>query len=160
MTEAELVAKVRAFMRDNTATNALLDGEESDDTIILLCAEIGLDEFNYMPPVFTSYAITTFPYGTMLVMITVIKVLESAGILQSRNQLQYSDGGITVSVSDKTALYQSWIQLFLSRIWVQAQRIKKTVNIESCYGEVPSEYSAVNAMSYLQLRDEFLYDYY
>ena len=56
-----LVASVRAYIRDEANVNALLDGQETSDTLIELCAELALDDFNVTPPLIGNYTLDTHP---------------------------------------------------------------------------------------------------
>lgn len=136
-----IIASVRAFMRDNANVNALLDGEETSDTLVELCAELALDDFNVTPPLIGNYTLDTHPSKGLLMLGTVIWVLQSAGILQSRNQLDYAAGGVTVGSSNKTPLYQSWINAFLQVYETKKANLKKAINAEEAFGSISSEYA-------------------
>ena len=69
-------------------------------------------------------------------------LLFSSGILNSRNRLNYSAGGVQVNVSDKAGEYGNWINLLLSRYNQLKLQHKQHLNINS-YGEVRSEYAYV-----------------
>jgi hypothetical protein len=81
--------------------------------------------------------ITTFPSIYLLIHGGAIQALKSAGILQSRNQLEYSSGGITVRTFDKTQLYQSWILQFYQDFERKKLEYKKSSNIEGAWGAGP-----------------------
>jgi len=75
----------------------------------------------------------------------VINLLESAGLLMTRNHLTFSDGGIQVGISDKTPLYHAWIQLFRNDYESKKLRLKVAINIEQAWGGgVHSEYLWTN----------------
>src|SRR6056300_168271 len=97
----QFVTQVRQYLRDFPELNRLIDGEESSDRMIAWAAIDALDDINNTPPLIGAYTIDSFPYRSLLLRGTVIAVLESVGLLQTRNQINYNDGGIQVSASDK-----------------------------------------------------------
>lgn len=143
-TKAEAVAKVRQFMRDSANLNALLDGVETTDTEIEFALELALDDFNTSPPLIGNFRLESHPSQSLILTATVLWVLKSAGILQSRNQLDYASGGVTVATSNKTPLYQSWVNLMLQEYEAKKANLKKSLNAEMAYGGVHSEYVQIN----------------
>lgn len=138
------IATARAFIRDNPNTNALLDGQETDDTLIGLCLDLAMDDWNSSPPLIGNYALESHPSQSLILICTVLWILKSAGIMQSRNQLDYASGGITIATSNKTPLYQSWINLLMQEYEAKKANFKKAVNAEMAYGGISSEYVQVN----------------
>jgi hypothetical protein len=138
------VQTIRTFFRDFPELNRLITGVESSNRQIVWALADALDDFNTTPH-FTSYGLTNFPSSSLLIRGTAISLLESVGLLQTRNHLQFSDGGIQVGVSDKTPFIQSWIQLFRNSYEEKKQRIKIAINIENAWGGGTfSEYRFVN----------------
>lgn len=135
---------VRMFMRDHAELNRLIAGEESSNRQIAWAVFDALDEFNTDPP-FTGFGIKDFPSRHLLIRGTVISLLTSVGLLQTRNHLQFSDGGIQVGINDKTQFLQAWIQLLKGEYEGKKDRLKKSINIESAWGGgISSEYRFVN----------------
>ena len=139
-TVEDITAKVRSIMRDKPEFNALLSGQETDDTLIELCIDLTVDDFKWTTPQIGDFNLNNFPSLYILVYGTVINVLRSAGMLQSRNNLNYSDGGITVASSDKAGEYQSWIDRFHNEIETKKKTLKMQLNAQQCYGGQFSEY--------------------
>jgi hypothetical protein len=135
-----IIDYVRELLRDKAASNALLDGVETRDLLINMSIELAADDFSNTPPLIGQFTPERVP-ANMLILGTLIWVLRSAGFLQSRNQLEYSDGGIVVRVSDKTSLYQSWIANLIQEYEAKKLTYKKSVNAEQAYGGLHSEYS-------------------
>ncbi len=117
---------------------------ETSPTLLEFCLELSLDDFNTTPPLLGTYNISNHPSHTLVLLGTVIWVLKSAGILQSRNQLDYASGGITIATSNKTPLYQSWINLMMQEYEAKKANLKKSINAEQCYGGISSEYVQIN----------------
>jgi hypothetical protein len=148
------VQVVRLFMRDHPQLNRLVAGEESNDAIIAWSVLDALSEFNGTPH-FTNFSLDDLlmrNQQSLLLRMTVVSLLESVGLLQTRNHLNYSNGGINVGVNDKTPLIMSWLQYFKSSVEQKLQRVKVAMNIGDILGPgnsgVHSEAYAVNC-SYL-----------
>lgn len=145
------VASVREYMRDHPELNRLLRGEESTDRQIAWAVLDALSDFNGTPPLTTfslDYLLQRQQHA-LLLRLTSITLLESVGLLQTRNHLNYSDGGINVGVNDKTPLISQWLAYFKSSTEQMKQRVKVAFNIESILGPgvsgVHSELWAINA---------------
>lgn len=137
----QFIGIVRMFMRDYPALNRLIQGQEHSDRLIAWAIMDAIDDFNSTPP-FTGYQLNSFPSKYLLLRATVISLLESIGLLMTRNHLTFSDGGIQVGVSDKTPLIQSWIALFTNKYEEKKIKMKIALNIENGWGGgVASEYS-------------------
>ena len=148
------VQTVRLFLRDHPQLNRLVAGEESSDAIIAWSVLDALSDFNGTPH-FTNFTLEDLlrrNQQSLLLRMTVISILESVGLLQTRNHLNYSNGGINVGVNDKTPLIMSWLQYFKSTVEQKVQRVKVAMNIGDILGPgnagVHSEIFAVNC-SYL-----------
>jgi hypothetical protein len=139
------VGAVRLFLRDSPELNRLIAGTENSDRQIVWAIFDALDDFNTTPP-FTRATLRTFPSKSLLLRATTIALLESVGLLQTRNHLSFSDGGMQVGINDKTPFIQSWLQLFKNSYEEKKQRIKVAMNIETAWGGgSSSEYSYVNS---------------
>src|SRR3954468_13276655 len=135
---------IRAFMRDYPELNRLIKGEEHSNRLISWAILDALDDFNTTPPL-TSFTLRNFPSKYLLIRGSVISLLESVGLLMTRNHLAFSDGGIQVGVSDKTPLIQSWLQLLGNKYEEKKQKLKVAINIELGWGSgFSSEYLWTN----------------
>jgi hypothetical protein len=141
---AQLISMVRTKLRDFPELNRLIEGKETSDREIALALAEAVDDFNTTPPLIESYTIENFPSPSLLVRGALINVLESVGLLQTRNQMSYSDGqGIQVSVSDKTPMLMQWLTLFMNQYEQKKLRLKKALNLKGALNgsAVPSEYA-------------------
>ena len=150
------VPVVRAYMRDMAELNRLVAGVETGDRFIAWSVVEAVARFNGTPH-FTTYTFEQLldnQQHYLLLRMTVQTILESVGLLQTRNHINYSNGGINVGVNDKTPLIQSWLQLFSAYNEQMITRVKVALNIGGILGVgnvgVHSEYWAINAtyMSY------------
>lgn len=136
----QFVGLIRAYMRDYPELNRLFQGEEHSDRLIAFAVIDAMEDFNTTPPM-TNYRLHNFPSKSLLRMGTIINLLESIGLLMTRNHITFSDGGVQVGISDKTPLIQSWIQLFTNKYETKKDRLKVALNIEGGWGGgVHSEY--------------------
>jgi hypothetical protein len=131
------VAQVRLFIRDFPELNRLVDGEESSDAMIAFSVMSALSEFSSKPPQLGIYTVEDFVsrgWVQMLIYGALAHLLATVGILQTRNHLPFSDGGLNVAVSDKTPLLQSWISIMRSQWDPWVVNIKISENIASMMG--------------------------
>jgi len=158
-----ILRQVRSFLRDHPEVNALLDGEETGDSLLELYVDMAVDDWNTTPPILGPIQVTTHPARSQMIFYICALCLWSAAILQARNQLAYSDGGISVQTSDKSQIYQQ-ISSQLMQIYEQKKlRYKKSQNAEAAYGGLLSEYSLTTFAqyqwssydSYANMRDGF-----
>lgn len=140
----ELVNQVRLFIRDYAELNRLIDGVENSPRQIVWAIFDTLDDFNTTPP-FTFFHLFAFPSRSLFIRGVVCSLLESVGLLQTRNQLSFTDGGIQVGISDKTPLIQSWLQVFRNAYEEKKMRVKVAINIEQAWGGgIFSEFRFIN----------------
>lgn len=150
-TYQDFVQHVRAYVRDFPELNRIVKGEESSDRQIAWAVLDALADFNGIPH-FTTMALEDLlqrNQQALLVRMTVISLIESVGLLQTRNHINYTSGGTSVGVNDKTPLLMGWLQYFKSSTAQMKQRVKVALNIEGILGPsnmgVASELWAVNA---------------
>lgn len=149
-TTRDFVQLVRAFMRDLPELNRIVAGEESSDRQIAWAVLDALSDFNGTPH-FTMFSLDDLlqlqQHHLMLRMAT-ISLIESVGLLQTRNHINYSTGGTNVGVNDKTPLLMNWLGYFKSSTEQKKQRVKVAINIGGILGPgnsgLFSEYWAIN----------------
>jgi hypothetical protein len=136
---------LRLFLNDTPLLNRLIRREESDDPKLDLAILLTIDDWNITPPPLGNVTIDTFPSLWLLIYGSAIHVLRSAGLLQSRNDLPYSSGGVSVRLWDKTQLYQSWIAQFVQEYERKKLNLKMAMNIEASLASgVRSEYWTIS----------------
>lgn len=145
------VQMVRLYMRDFPELNRIVSGEETSDRQIAWAVLDAVSDFNGTPH-FTSFLLEDLlmqNQQALLLRMTVISIIESVGLLQTRNHINYSDGGLNVGVNDKTPMLMNWLQYYRSFTDQMKQRVKVALNIQGILGPsnsgVHSEYWAVNA---------------
>jgi hypothetical protein len=145
------VYMVRGYTRDFPEVNRLIRGEESTDRQIAWAVLDALEDFNGTPPT-GNLALSDLlarHQKSLLLRMTVITLIESVGLLQTRNHLNYSDGGLNVGINDKTPMLMQWLNYYKSTTEQMKQRVKVQMNIESILGPgntgLHSELWAVNS---------------
>lgn len=140
---------MRLWMRDYPQLNRLIRGVEHSNRLIAWAVLDFTSDFSQTPPPLGNYSIENLldlGYSSLARRGTAIALIESLGMLQTRNQLNFSDGGINVGVSDKTPQLQSWLAQFQSKYEQDKTKIKISLNIQGIMGErgVHSEYYFIN----------------
>lgn len=142
----EMISYVRTYMRDFPELNRLTAGYESSPRMIAWAIVDALDDWNTTPPFIGRASISNFPSSSLLCRGAAISLLESVGLLQMRNQLTFSDGGITVSVNDKAPMIMQWLSMMKAQYEDKKSRMKASMNIEMAMDGAGnlSEYFFVN----------------
>ncbi len=143
-----VMAMVRQKLRDYPELNRLVSGKETSDRALAFAILEALDDFNTTPPLIDTYGIVNFPSISLLINGTIINILESVGLLQTRNHMVYSDGSIQVGTSDKTPMLMQWIGRFQQTYEAKKFRLKQALNLNGALRGrgVSSEYTYVNGI--------------
>jgi hypothetical protein len=144
----EMVGMIRLYLRDFAELNRLTQGEETSDRMIAWAIVDALDDWNSTPPFIGTASLQNFPSTSLLREGATIRVLESVGLLQTRNQLDYVDGGISVQVSNKAPLLLQWISMLRGSYENKKSRMKASMNIEMgmAGSGTFSEYLTINGL--------------
>lgn len=135
----KMVQHIRLWLSDMPQFNRLIEGTETSDEKIRLAVQLLIQYFNTMPPVLsTEYNATNFPNYKILYHGVAIEVLTMAGIVQSRNFLNFNDGGVSFSVSDKGQSYMGWIQNLMQTYAQDIRDLKAGLNAEEGYDFITS----------------------
>ena len=136
---------LRLFLNDTAELNRLIRQEESDDPHLDLALALAVDDYNVTSPPITRVTIDSYPSLWLLMHGAAIEILKMAGLLQSRNELNYSSGGVTVRTFDKTEHYQRWISMFLQEYERKKLNYKIAANVAAGMGGgVNSEYNTIS----------------
>jgi hypothetical protein len=142
LTKQQVQDRLRLFLGDRPEENKLIPGFELEPDKLELALDLVLDEFNNTPPFF-NFTIERFPSLMILLHGGTVHCLIMAGLIQSRNYLNFNDGGISEVISDKSPQYQSWIQSISGLIGNYKQKsdeLKIALNMENAFGVIPSPY--------------------
>jgi hypothetical protein len=150
-TTRDFVQLVRAYTRDIPELNRIVAGEESSDRQIAWAVLDAIADFNGTPhrTAYSLEELLQMNQHHLLLRMTAISLIESVGLLQTRNHINYSTGGTSVGVNDKTPMLMNWLGYFKSSTEQKKQHVKVALNIEGILGPgnsgLFSEYWAVNA---------------
>lgn len=146
-----LCNRVRRFMRDHRELNRLIAGEENSDEDICLALDMLFSDFNSSPPFIGAYNYKRPPPFHLTIIGCVYFLLQSKGLLESRNALNFNDGGISIA-ADKDGRTQSWIAQFQNKYENDKLQYKKSENIEAAWNNsLQSEYSIVNNVGWFSI---------
>ena len=144
ITLTDLCSRVRRFMRDAPYLNRLIKGVESSDEDIFLAMDLCFSDFDNTPPFIGRSDFQNPPPFHILIKGIVIQLLESKGLLESRNSLSFNDGGISIA-ADKDQRTQNWLSLFTNQYETNKTKFKIAKNIEMAWGvSLSSEYTLIN----------------
>lgn len=135
------VAEIRLHLRDSSPNESyLLEHLMFDDAEIALAIGRPVMYWNETPPPIRTFTTKNFPFRYHWLEGICANLFFMVAEQFRRNQLDYSAGGIQVNDQNKEAAYERagqgrW-QAY--REWVRAT--KASLNLESCYGEVSSNY--------------------
>lgn len=130
----KLIDHIRVYIGDMPEFNRLIEGVETGDEKLKLAIQLWIQYFNSIPPVLpTKYGAENFPNYLLLIHGVMIEVLKMSGIVQTRNFLNFNDGGVSFSVSDKGQEYLGWINNLLSTHAQDLINTKVGLNAESAY---------------------------
>jgi len=133
-----LIDLVRIFLKDSPETNELDQTFEFKDRDIELACNLAISDWNTTPPLIRPQKLETFICIDWLVIATAINCLSTLVPLNARNQLAYSDGGITVDRWNKAPIYMAIIQYWQPILEKKKVAFKYAQNVASFAGSVAS----------------------
>ena len=145
-----LSAWVREMLRDYPELNRLTEGYDHSPRHIFWAILATLSDWSATPPFIGQdlNMILSRGWDHLFCKGVVIELLQSLGILHTRNYLAYSDGGVNVQ-TENPQLIQSWVQMFKNEYEDKKNRCLVAANIEGILGTqnhgVHSEYAFVNS---------------
>lgn len=145
-----LVQLLRAYMRDYAKLNLLLQEEETDDKTILMCLQMAVTECNGTPPP-TNFALRDLVnrgYVHVLTFLAIAYILESLMLLETRNHLNWQEGGQLIGLQDRTPLLSAHAKYFrdLSAYRMKEKKISDSITSAMSEGSVGvhSEYFVIH----------------
>jgi len=136
------IAEIRLHLRDSSpAESYLLEHVMFDDAEIALAITRPVMYWNEIPPPLDAvYNTQNFPFRYHWLEGICANLFMMVAEQYRRNQLAYSAAGMSVDDQNKEASYERAGQARWQayREWVRAT--KASINLESCYGEVTSNY--------------------
>lgn len=130
---------VRTYIRDHIEYNKLLDELQFDDERINQCKELALDTFNLYTPI-SSYIEPDFPSRALLLWGILWHLFLGEAAAVARNELTYSDGGLTVPLEERFQYYSNLADRYGGMFQASSQQLKIQLNLEDAYGSVSSDF--------------------
>jgi len=135
------LAEIRLHLRDSSPGESfLLDNLMFDDAEIALAIGRPVMYWNETPPPINTYTTQNFPFRYHWLEGICANLFLMVAESFRRNQFMYTAGGVQIDDQNKEVNYERAGQTRWQgyREWVRA--IKASINLESCYGEVTSNY--------------------
>lgn len=134
---------LRLFMRDTPAFNRLIRREESDDDLMQFALDMGISDWNATAPFVGHTTIGNYPSLYLLMHAGAIQLLKTQGLIQARNELNYSAGGSSFLRSNKSNYYMQWMINFANEYETKKRNLKMAQNIARGWGGISSEYDRI-----------------
>lgn len=143
-----LIDMFRTTISDHDAEKNILNNKSlmyTDDRVLKLLLRAVADINGGVPLTnFDIFYIAREVDDTLIVDGAVVFALISEGLLQTRNQLPYSDSGLQINMFDKTQLYQSWIGMLMNNYMSAKADFKQTIltkHSEDTFVGISSEFA-------------------
>jgi hypothetical protein len=144
------LALIRSWLRDFAQLNLLLEREETDEKTLLMCLQMAVVDVNATPPP-TSWPLRTMidrAYIHILTYGTTVYVMESLMILETRNHLNWQEGGQALGLMDRSPMLEQRSRYFrdVFETKLKQKKISDSINDAMGIGDtgVHSEYWLVN----------------
>lgn len=132
--------QIRDYIADSPENNHLIDGLEFTDARIDIAKMLAVDSYNTVPPV--RLTTTESAISNTLMLYGVLWHLYSGQMaLAARNQMSYSDGGLTIPIEERYQFYVQMAQMYEQQFKQMAKESKISLNMEKAWGNVPTDYS-------------------
>jgi len=145
---ADYRTALRNFIKDHDTLNRLLKFEEESSANELdMYINMALGFLNSIPPMLTPYTVGTFPIPSLLLHQASIECLISNSIVNSRNELTYNNGGVTIKIPDGNKYMKALQTLYRAtdqEISAFA-KMKVAININGGWGGVFSPYAYLSS---------------
>lgn len=133
--------EVRAFLADSPENNHLIDGVEFTDARINLGMDMAADSFNNIPPI-SNVTVDNISSKSILLYGTLWHLYNGQVALAARNQMSYSDGGLTIPIEERYQFYIQMAQSYEQQFKSAAKELKIAQNMASGWGSVHTDYAA------------------
>ena len=144
------VKRLRRYIGDTADLNKLIEAEECTDEFLYEALQDTFDKINYAYLPTTSYTVedlgtanaNDFKSWVTVKRGAILEILIGKGILSARNTLTYNDASnITVQDTDTYGRYINFFNLLINKFHHSVTMIKRSKNIDDCYGGVDSAFS-------------------
>lgn len=135
------VQQIRDYLGDSPENNHLIDGEEFPDSAVELAMMLSVDSYNTIPPLGGTNIDNMGP--TLLLLGTIWHLYNGRALaISARNQMSYSDGGLTIPIEERYQFYVQMAQTYEQQFKSMAKETKISKNMEAGWGQVRTEYAS------------------
>lgn len=132
--------QIRDYLGDSAENNHLLDDVEFPDSAINLGMMLAVDSYNEIPPLGGATSDTIS--NTLMLFGTLWHIYQGRALaISARNQMSYSDGGLTVPIEERYQFYIQMAQMYESQFKTMAKDVKISKNMEAGWGSVSTDYA-------------------
>jgi hypothetical protein len=132
--------QIRDYLGDSAENNHLLDDVEFPDSAINLGMMLAVDSYNEIPPLGGATSDTLS--NTLMLFGTLWHIYQGRALaIAARNQMSYSDGGLTVPIEERYQFYVQMAQIYESQFKTMAKDVKISKNMEAGWGSVSTDYA-------------------
>jgi hypothetical protein len=145
-----LINSVRMVLRDYSQLNRLTAGVEHSDKSIGLALLRTVSAWNDALPPVGVYTVSNFPYKGLLIDGALGYLLQSLWFLAERNELRYTDGQVSVSVSDRKQLQGAFTRMIAEfKQQMRTQKLSENLRGAMTGSGVGSDYALINENSWI-----------
>lgn len=128
----ELITDFRVRIFDDDPNKNILNSkkEQYTDNKIVGLLKVAIKDVNGGSPQ-TNYTMFNVPEKDLLVNGAMVFAMIGEGILQLRNQISYSDSGLSIGMFDKTGQYQSWASFIFQNYLRDKAEFKSSIIVNS-----------------------------
>lgn len=137
-TPEQAVDLIRRFLRDQPKFNKLIKINETDDDEIKLAINMAISDWNSTPPLLTPVGLDNFPVFDWLIVASSMFILQSAGVLNYRNEMPVQDGGIVINPWGRGPNYIGLAGMFANLVENKKREYKIAVNYSKTFGIIKS----------------------
>lgn len=132
--------QIRDYLADSPENNHLIDGEEFTNSRIDLAMILAVDSYNTTPPLgganLETLSASLLLYGTLW------HLYVGQTALAARNQMSYSDGGLTIPIEERYQFYMQMAQMYEGMFKSALKDEKISKNMEAGWGQVVTDYAS------------------
>lgn len=131
-----MVAFLRKSLRDFAPLNRLLANEESKDSDLVMALMTCMSDINGTPPI-TNYTLQQIIDSHQIKLLldgAACNIIEEVVLHYARNEIKFTDAGVSIAVSDKAGALLRWFQLKKSEYEQKKKSFKIAKNVESIMG--------------------------
>jgi len=127
-----MIVALRRYLRDFAPLNRLIEGEESTDADLLTALLHCIEDINGTPPMtdYTLKGLLSYHQGKLILDGAACNIVESVILHYSRNEIRFTDSGVSIALNDKSVALLRWYQLIKTEYEQKKKAFKIAANVE------------------------------